>query len=61
MNPPMTQMIYINKSLVRVLVCMAFMSGLLFGFAMANAKIRGSIAAFYQGPGPNPNNSGGGQ
>lgn len=54
-------MIYINKSLVRVLVCMAFMSGLLFGFAMANAKIRGSIAAFYQGPGPNPNNSGGGQ
>lgn len=54
----MTQMTYINKSLVRILVCLAFMSGLLFGFAMAHTPGFRSIAAFYQPRGPNPNNSG---
>ena len=35
-------MIYINKSLVRILICLAFMSGLLFGFAMAHKRWRDS-------------------
>lgn len=54
-------MIYINKSLVRILVCLAFTSGLLFGFAMAYSKPAKAIAAFYQPHGPNPNNSGAAQ
>ncbi len=54
-------MIYIQKSLIRILVCLAFTSGLLFGFAMAHGKPGKAIDAYFQGRGANPNNSGAAQ